>query len=134
MENIYKMDRLPHHVGGSINIIDELCYFYNWDSNEILTFDKKVKIGHLVEAKPLIKKFAPDIITNIGSDLGPSPFAFSKVLNKEEFVYWNDFSGNSKDLQKFLEDNYVTAFVNKFNKNNDSYEGFYILINDILEN
>ncbi len=120
---------IPHHVGGRINILDELCYFYKWDSDEILTFDKKIKIGHLIEAKPLIKKFVPDIITNIGSDLGPSPFAFKKVSIKEELSYWNDFSGNKKDLQKFLEDNYETAFVNKSNENNEGYEGFYILIN-----
>ena len=32
-------------------------------------------------------------------------------------------------MQKFLEDNYETAFVNKSNENNEGYEGFYILIN-----
>ena len=103
---------IPHHIGVETKVYDELCYFYSWEKNEYELMNKTTKIGHTIEASNLIKIFKPDIITNISSSLGPSPFWRKKIsLEQLENISFKIPKNLDDKNKEFIYENYNTCLL-----------------------
>ena len=74
--------------------------------------NKTTKIGHTIEASNLIKIFKPDIITNISSSLGPSPFWRKKIsLEQLENISFKIPKNLDDKNKEFIYENYNTCLL-----------------------
>jgi hypothetical protein len=123
---------IPFAVGSN-KVYDELCYFYKWNDDEFMSFTKRKKIGHLIEATSIIKKYEPDFITNISSNLPPNGFSLREYSYDEIIKTQFNLNKLDNELKSFINDKYETIFIGEKLKNSEKLYGFFILKNKSLK-